>query len=535
MKGFLEEKQKKQNAQRYARFKFCGAAAFWLLLWQLAAEWTDNDILIVGPLQMFAALGGLAVQAEFWRSVLNSFLRIGTGFLFAALLGIVLGAAAYKSSLLRQFLAPPVALMKSIPVASFVILAIIWLGGTENLSVFVSVVVVFPMVYLSTIGGLMSTDRRLLEMAQVFELAFWKKWRFIYLPALLPYLLSCFRTSLGMAWRSGVAAELIGQPVHTIGGNLYQAKIFLDTPALFAWTFTIIAISLLFEQAVLRLLGRLSAEERHGAEEASAAERTAHVSGNTVQKGAVTVQTDEKAFASALSNRIQNSENAESAAQEGRSGPETEAAVPWTVRWNGISKSFGGTAVLRGFCGSMEAPYSYALSGESGSGKTTFLRMLMGLERPDSGKIEWLGEAEETAPPRCAAVFQEDRLCEAFSAAENIRLCMQRGAELSREEIRQELLEVLPADCLNKPCGKLSGGQKRRVAIVRAMCAPRAQAIFMDEPFTGLDEETKQLVIRYVLSRKRGRILLLATHDEGEREALLISRERVFFVEAADR
>lgn len=505
MKGFPEEKQKKQDAQRPARLKFCGAAAFWLLLWQLAAEWTDNDILIVGPLQMFAALGGLAVQAEFWSSVLNSFLRIGAGFLVAALLGIVLGAAAYKSSLLRQFLAPPVALMKSIPVASFVILAIIWLGGTENLSVFVSVVVVFPMVYLSTIGGLMSTDRRLLEMAQVFDLAFWRKWRFIYLPALLPYLLSCFRTSLGMAWRSGVAAELIGQPIHTIGGNLYQAKIFLDTPALFAWTFTIIAISLLFEQAVLHLIGRLSAKERRGSE------------GSQLKP-------------LARGQRAEEREQFLAAEAE-----QAEAAAPWIVRWSGISKSFGGTAVLHNFCGSMEAPYSYALSGESGSGKTTFLRMLMGLERPDSGKIEWLGETEETAPPHCAAVFQEDRLCEAFSAVENIRLCMKRGAEFSREEIWQELLEVLPADCLNKPCGKLSGGQKRRVAIVRAMCAPKAQAIFMDEPFTGLDEESKQLVIRYVLSRKQGRILLLATHDEAEREALLISRERFFSVEAAGR
>lgn len=113
------------------------------------------------------------------------------------------------------------------------------------------------MVYLNTLSGLSAADEKLLEMAQVFRAGRIRVWRYIYVPALLPYLYSCFRTALGMAWKSGVAAELIGQPRHTIGGNLYEAKIFLDTPSLFAWTFTIIAASMLFERTVLFLLGRL--------------------------------------------------------------------------------------------------------------------------------------------------------------------------------------------------------------------------------------------------------------------------------------
>ena len=156
-----------------------------------------------------------------------------------------------------EFLDPLISLMKAIPVASFVILAIIWLGGSERLGSFVAFVVVFPMVYLSTVSGLMSTDKKLLEMAEVFKIRAIKKIIYLYLPALFPYLINCCKTSLSMSWKSGVAAELIGQPVNTIGGNLYQAKIFLDTASLFAWTFVIILISSIFEKLVLYILDRV--------------------------------------------------------------------------------------------------------------------------------------------------------------------------------------------------------------------------------------------------------------------------------------
>ena len=234
--------------------KNTGIALFWLLVWQLAAMVLDNDILLVGPFEMMRVLISMMREGAFYLAVGSSLLRIGSGFLLAACAGIIFGAAASFHPFISSLLMPPVALMKSIPVASFVILAIIWLGGTQNLSMFVSFVVVFPMVYLSTISGIGSTDRKLLEMADIFRVSRYRKWYYIYFPALLPYLLNCFRTALAMAWKSGVAAELIGQPRGTIGGNLYQAKIFLDTPALFAWTFTIIVVSFLFEKIVLKLI-----------------------------------------------------------------------------------------------------------------------------------------------------------------------------------------------------------------------------------------------------------------------------------------
>lgn len=137
--------------------------------------------------------------------------------------------------------------------ASFVILALIWIGS-KNLSVFIAFLVVFPMIYVNTIAGLSSADSQLLEMARVFRMTGRKKFRYIYWPALLPYLLSGANISLGMSFKSGIAAEVIGVPSHSIGEKLYMAKIYFSTAELFAWTFVIIVISGLFEKVFLWLL-----------------------------------------------------------------------------------------------------------------------------------------------------------------------------------------------------------------------------------------------------------------------------------------
>ncbi|MDO4266260.1 MAG: ATP-binding cassette domain-containing protein [Eubacteriales bacterium] len=208
----------------------------------------------------------------------------------------------------------------------------------------------------------------------------------------------------------------------------------------------------------------------------------------------------------------------------------------WQVSWQDISKSYGKRRFLSGISGSATAPGSYGLTGKSGSGKTTFLRLLMGLEKPDTGRFLWerirqasdqAGPSGKTAAfPRAAAVFQEDRLCEAFTAEENIRLILKKGGP-GREEIRRELLSVLPEDCLLKPVGKLSGGQKRRVAVVRAMIAPDADYIVLDEPFTGLDAQTKERVIAYIKERKRDRLLFIAAHEAEEFRAFSIAPQNL--------
>lgn len=238
----------------------------WLLIWQLAAVFIHNSIMLVGPVEALQALWALLPSADFWRSVMGSFGRISTGFLAAFAAGLLLGSLAYALPILEEILEPFMLFLKSVPVASFVILALIW-AGSRNLSVLISFLVVLPVIYVNTIAGLKSTDRKLLEMAQVFRMPVWRKIRFIYLPALLPYLLGGCRIALGMSWKSGAAAEVIGLPEHSIGEHLYMAKIYLETADLFAWTFVIIVVSAVFERLVLFLISRLCPQKGEGAHE----------------------------------------------------------------------------------------------------------------------------------------------------------------------------------------------------------------------------------------------------------------------------
>lgn len=229
---------------------------FWLALWQAAAVLIGNDIIFVGPAEVLMALASELPERIFWLSLGVSTLRICLGFFLAFLLAVLVGTAAFFLNAVRELLSPAVLLMKSIPVASFVILALIW-AGPEHLSVFISFMVVFPMIYESTLSGLGSADPALLEMASVFHLPRMRTFRAVYLPALLPYLAGSCRFSLSMGFKSGVAAEVIGVPDLSIGEQLYAAKIYLETADLFAWTLVIILTAWALERLLLLLIGLL--------------------------------------------------------------------------------------------------------------------------------------------------------------------------------------------------------------------------------------------------------------------------------------
>lgn len=229
------------------------AAVFWIGLWQLAAVWLGQEILLASPVSVIGKLMELVQTAEFWRSIWFSFGRIAAGFGLALIFGILLAAASYACPLVEILLKPLTSVMKATPVASIIILCLIWIPS-RNLSVFISFLMVFPVVYANVSEGLRQTDWKLLEMAEVFGVGFRKKICYIYLSEVLPYLLTACSLGLGMCWKAGVAAEVIGVPDGSIGEKLYHAKIYLNTPDLFAWTIVIILISVLLEKCVLGLL-----------------------------------------------------------------------------------------------------------------------------------------------------------------------------------------------------------------------------------------------------------------------------------------
>ncbi len=232
------------------------AVCFWLAVWQLGSIVLNQKILLVSPLQVLFRLGQLLPTTGFWSAVSFSFLRIAAGFLSAAMLGIVLAALSARFFRVRELLAPLILTIKSVPVASFIILALLWFSS-RTLSVLISFLMVLPVVYTNVLEGIRAADRKLLEMAQVFSLTPAKIIRYIYLPQILPYFQAACGTALGLCWKSGIAAEVIGIPSGSIGERLQQAKVYLDTPDLFAWTLVIVLLSLSFEKLFLFLLKKL--------------------------------------------------------------------------------------------------------------------------------------------------------------------------------------------------------------------------------------------------------------------------------------
>ena len=228
-------------------------AAFWLLVWQAAALMVGKPMLFASPVATFQALLALLPQGDFWLTVVSSLGRIALGFFLAFLAGTVIGGIAWRFPLIKNLLSPALTFMKTVPVASFVILVLVWFGSAK-LSVIVCFLIVFPQIYFAAISGLEAADVQLLEMAKVFRFTPWQVFLEIYRPSMLRFLTSACSSALGMSWKSGIAAEVIGTPTHSIGEAMYLAKVYMMTAELFAWTLVVIGLSILFEKSVLALL-----------------------------------------------------------------------------------------------------------------------------------------------------------------------------------------------------------------------------------------------------------------------------------------
>ena len=231
------------------------AVVFWLVVWQGAAMVIGQEVFLVSPLQAFGTLMQLLPQAEFWQRVAFSAGHILLGFVLGGVCSVLLAVAAERWLWVDAMLAPVMQLVKATPVASFIILALVWVRGSA-LSVLISFLMVLPVLYGAVRTGIAGADVQLLEMAAVFRLPPGRRLRSIWLPAVLPAFRQGCSVALGICWKSGVAAEVIGLPNGSIGDALYRAKITLSTGELFAWTFVIILLSAGFEKLFLFALDK---------------------------------------------------------------------------------------------------------------------------------------------------------------------------------------------------------------------------------------------------------------------------------------
>ena len=244
----------KQTKKR--RTGLLAAAVFWLAVWQAAAMAIGQEVFLVSPIQAAGTLMELLPQADFWQRVGFSAGHILLGFALGVVVSVLLAAAAERWAWVDTLLAPVIQLVKATPVASFIILALVWLNS-RSLSLFISALMVLPPVYLNVLEGICRTDRRLLEMARVFRVPLGRRLRGIYLPQVMPYFRTAVSLGLGLCWKAGAAAEIIGLPAGSMGERLYTAKVYFQTADLFAWTVTIVAVSVVFERLFLALVDRL--------------------------------------------------------------------------------------------------------------------------------------------------------------------------------------------------------------------------------------------------------------------------------------
>ena len=441
--------------------RIVGVICFWLCLWQAGALLADNSLLLAGPVETLLVFVREAATAVFWQTVLFSMCRIFTGFFLACLLGSLLGILSFRFPFWGELFSPFMLFCKAVPVASFAVLLLIW-WGAEWLSVTVCFLVVLPVVYVSFLEGLKSCDRKLLEMAEVFKMPFYNRAFYLYRPALSPFVESCLKTSLGMGIKAGVAAEVIGIADRSIGGALYQSKIYLDTAGVFAWTATVVLLSFFTEKSALWLWHAFC--------------KWKPVPGKATKR---VKQAEKREFAD--------------------------------IHLQGVSKAYGDSRVLSGVTKMLAAGRIYCLMAPSGSGKTTLLHIMAGTLKQDEGSFyaEQAG-GKSVKQLRAAVVFQEDRLCEEETAL--------RNAELVCGDSRRAkacLLLLLPKEALLKPVKELSGGMRRRVCLARAILA-EAEVLLLDEPFNGLDEDNRKMAADLIKKYQNGRLVVTATHEPAD-------------------
>ena len=440
----------------------------WLVAWQLLSMGIGHDLLLPGPADVVRRLLELAAEPASWARVGFSLARVTGGFLLAFCLGLALGLVAGGRCWLLELLEPAVLLLKSVPIVCVIVLLLLWVGARQ-VSVVAVFLAVFPPVYLSVVEAIRARDDGLGRVLRAMEVPAWRRLLADDWQQLLPYLVATSRNACGMAWKAGVAAELIGSPRGSMGEGIYQAKLLLETGDLFAWTLAVVALSWACERVFVRCLAatgplalRLAAR-RPGA---------------------------------------------------GASGAAVAAPEPAPIRLEGTTLGHGPASVVaKALSLELSAGSRTILSDPSGAGKTTLIETVARMVEPLSGEVD--------SPAHVSVVTQAPALVEGMTAEQNVELAAGTLGERGAHDL---LAQVLPAEALGRPVRGLSGGQRRRVEIVRAFAHP-SQAVLLDEPFAALDRASRRQVAALANRLLAGRTLLVASHDPED--AMLLGATRV--------
>ena len=223
----------------------------WIVIWHISSIIISQDILLVSPVKVLYRLVELMMTLEFYISVINSVLRIFFGFILAVVFGVLFAIISKRYKLVYDFLIPVINVIKVTPVASFIILALMWVD-TDSLSILIAFLITFPVFFLNIYNGFNNIDVKMLEMAKVYKFKLKDKINHIYIPSLQTFFVSSVSVGVSLSFKSGVAGEVIAIANNTIGGNLQNAKVLLETADIFCWTIVIVIISIFIEKLCVK-------------------------------------------------------------------------------------------------------------------------------------------------------------------------------------------------------------------------------------------------------------------------------------------
>ncbi len=489
-----------------------GGVLLLLVIWQFLSLFSGTNFLLPPPRDVLARFGQMFSEKEGWLAVIQSGERILQGVFFSAAVAVIFAFAVWRLKVLQRLIEPFVLLMKTVPIVSFILIALFFLGN-RVLTLFISGLVVFPMVYESVLAALSDVDHALLEMARVFCLKKRDILRFIIVPACRGQFLAAMGVALGMAWKAGVASEVLSLAKPSIGWHLHDSRLYLDMEGLLAWTLAIVLVSFISEKLIILVLrSALSYVGRKLPEKARRVMHTAEtLEADVEQKSehppAITI--DDEQCAPQISDFLSETSHSVTITIDGAGECQKHQersdgmGHPAVITIDGLDKAFGETVLFRNFSAELPLDRPFIVNGASGSGKTTLLRMLASLERPDAGVISGV-------PGNGRFVFQENRLIPQLSARDNVRVVLPDYDGLRADALLQRL-DL--SDVSGQPAELLSGGEKRRVAIARAL-APKSGILFLDEPLRELDEKRETDAILLILEAFTRVPVILAAHDE---------------------
>lgn len=236
------------------RYKKLYIAVFWILVWEILSLIINREIYLPSPVSTFKALFNLMLIRETYITIFYSTYRTLLGFLLSCLLGIIIGYTCGVNSFLFDLFNPMVTVMRTVPVMSIIIIALMWFRDT-NVPIFVAFLMCFPIMWTNTVAGIKGTDIKLLQMCRVYNVRRVRVIKSVYFYSALPYVRAGMISALGIGWKVTSAAEVLSLPKYSIGRFLYDSKVYLNIPDLFAWTIIIVALSFMFEK-ILKYSGR---------------------------------------------------------------------------------------------------------------------------------------------------------------------------------------------------------------------------------------------------------------------------------------